>query len=53
LKKPNKEKEVSEIEVECKINEVLLEVEVSVRVLIGEDKKFSIILKRKANDKIK
>jgi hypothetical protein len=41
-----KDKEVNEIEVECKISEVLIEVEVSVRVIISEDKIFSLILKR-------
>jgi hypothetical protein len=33
--------------------EVLSEVEISVRVVISEDKRFSIILKKSSNEKIK
>jgi hypothetical protein len=50
---PSKVVDYSEIEVDLTEEEVLTEVEVSVRVIMDEEKRFSIILKRAANDKIK
>ena len=44
VRKPNAKEEYDEIEVTNSTEEILLEVEVSVRVIMSEDKKFSIIL---------
>lgn len=44
---------VEEIEVDINQEEVLSEVELSIRVVISEDKRFSLIIKKAANDKIK
>ena len=53
VRKHNTKEEFEEIEVHNTTEEVLLEVEISVRVIMSEDKKFSIILQKHANDKIK
>ena len=42
-----------EIEAEIEAEEVLSEVEVKVRVVISEDKRFTVALRRPSNDKMK
>ena len=42
-----------EIEAEIEAEEVLSEVEVKVRVIISEDKRFTVALRRPSNDKMK
>ena len=42
-----------EIEVDIQSEEVTTEVEVKVRILISEEKRFTLSIKRPANDKIK
>jgi hypothetical protein len=53
VKNPEKNNEIEEVEVDMNNEEILTEVEVSVRVVIGEDKRFSIIIKKPSNEKIK
>lgn len=53
IKNTEKGNEMEEVEVDIIRDEVITEVEVSVRVVTSEDKKLSIIIKKPANDKIK
>lgn len=54
MKIMNKEtKEFEETEIDTTIEDVLTEVEISIRVVVSEEKRFSLIVKRSSNDKIK
>jgi hypothetical protein len=50
---PRKEVKFEEIELNIEENRLLSEIEVAVRVVISEEKKFSVILNKSVNDKIK
>ena len=53
VRKSNSKDEFDEVEVQNTTDEILLKVEISVRVIMSEDKKFSVIIQKHANDKIK
>jgi hypothetical protein len=40
------------VEIDTNEDEVLTEIELNVRVIMGEDKRFSLVIKRSTNDKL-